>query len=511
MTGERDRQAAELRVMESSHSWRMTAPFRSLRRAMQRRQPLLLTFRQAGLGMYRALPMSVPTRLKIKGALFRTFPFLFRRTSTYRAWEAYRRTIERLQVPLSMAPVVRVHGDGSLPAWFYADAENEYVPIAQSAAIETRIKAIAFYLPQFHPIPENDRWWGKGFTEWTNVSRGKPQFAGHYQPHLPGELGFYDLRIPDVQRRQIELAKMYGLYGFCYHFYWFGGKRLLRHPLDQLMANPDMDFPFCLCWANESWTRRWDGQEGEILIGQQHSPEDDLAFIQEIAPMLRDPRYIRVGGRPVLVVYRPAVLPDASTTAAHWRSYCRENGIGDLYLISTHAFDRIDPRQLGFDAAMEFAPNNLGSPAAPRERHRTQPGVPGHHLRLPVSGRTQPHLSGASVFGPVPQRYADVGQRSSSARPRQCLRALVAGSLSGDARERVRLYRAAVRTRAAVRVHQRVERMGGRGASRAGPALRLRLSTGDRRRASALPGRTHRTPIVVVSHDAHFHGAQRWL
>ena len=178
---------------------------------MQRGQPLFSTFRQAGLGMYRALPLSVPARLKIKGALFRTFPFLFRRTSTYRAWEAYRRTSERMQVAAPLPPVVRPHGDGSLPAWFYADAENEYVPIAQSADVDTRIKAIAFYLPQFHPIPENDRWWGKGFTEWTNVSRGKPQFAGHYQPHLPGELGFYDLRIPDVQRRQIELAKMYGL------------------------------------------------------------------------------------------------------------------------------------------------------------------------------------------------------------------------------------------------------------------------------------------------------------
>jgi hypothetical protein len=229
-------------------------------------------------------------------------------------------------------------------------------------------RLIAFYLPQFHPIPENDQWWGKGFTEWTNVTKARPLFEGHHQPHLPTDLGFYDLRLPEAREAQAALARKYGIYGFCYYYYWFAGKRLLNRPLDDVLASQKPDFPFCICWANENWTRRWDGQESEILIAQNFSDTQNHAFAESVAPIMKDERYIRVNGLPLLIIYRADILPDARRATEQWREVFRKQGVGEVYLtVALTCFSGLlsgltDPTQLGFDSAVQFAPHEIPAP-----------------------------------------------------------------------------------------------------------------------------------------------------
>jgi lipopolysaccharide biosynthesis protein len=222
----------------------------------------------------------------------------------------------------------------------------------------SKIRAIAFVLPQFHPIPENDLWWGKGFTEWTNVTKARPLFEGHYQPQLPADLGFYDLRLPEAREAQANLAKEYNIYGFCYYHYWFNGKRLLNRPLDDMLRLGSPDMPFMYCWANENWTRRWDGQENDILIAQTYSTEDDKAHIRWLCEnVFNDKRYITVDGAPVFMIYRHSLFPNIKETMALWRTIAvEEYSFTDLYLCMTESFNtQDDPNAFGFDASVEFS------------------------------------------------------------------------------------------------------------------------------------------------------------
>ena len=220
-----------------------------------------------------------------------------------------------------------------------------------------KIRAIAFHLPQFHPVPENNEWWGKGFTEWTNVAKARPLFRGHYQPHLPTDLGFYDLRLPEARAAQAELALEHGIHGFCYYHYWFNGRRILERPVEKIWKSGEPDFPFCLCWANENWTRQWDGHNSEILLEQRYSFEDDTAHIRSLMPMFQDARYIRVEGKPLFLVYRASKLPEPQRTAEIWRRETERAGLEGLFLVRVESFcETGDPRSVGFDCSVEFRP-----------------------------------------------------------------------------------------------------------------------------------------------------------
>ncbi len=280
----------------------------------------------------------------------------------------------------------------SSTAWSGSPATASRVEVGAPPSLAGRASPatlLAFYLPQFHPIPENDAWWGPGFTEWTNVIRAAPQFDGHHQPQLPTDLGFYDLRAPEVMDRQAELARAYGVGGFCFYYYWFDGKRLLERPLEQMLQRGAPDFPFCICWANENWSRRWDGSEHELLMEQRYAPGWDERFIRDVLPYLRDRRAVRVSGHPLLAVYRVDLLPDAQRAAATWRRVCEEEGLGAIHLCAVQSFGIGDPRPHGFDAAIEFPPHTQRELLDPRTRPGVSPRFEGYLESYPAVVRNQ--------------------------------------------------------------------------------------------------------------------------
>ena len=222
-------------------------------------------------------------------------------------------------------------------------------------------RLIAFYLPQFHPIPENDEWWGKGFTEWTNTAKAKPMFRGHYQPHVPADLGFYDLRVPETRIAQASLAREYGIEAFCYYHYWFAGRRIIERPFNEVLRSGQPDFPFCLCWANQTWSGIWHGAPKRVLIEQTYPGFDDhRAHFEVLLEAFRDPRYVRVGGKPLFLVFRPFDVPDIGKVTAFWRELAVKAGLEGLHLVGIRAHPTDwRPTDDGFDA---MSTNGLPEP-----------------------------------------------------------------------------------------------------------------------------------------------------
>jgi lipopolysaccharide biosynthesis protein len=216
-------------------------------------------------------------------------------------------------------------------------------------------RLIAFYLPQFHPIPENDEWWGKGFTEWTNVTKAQPRFRGHYQPRLPADLGYYDLRVPEVREAQANMARNAGIEAFCYYHYWFAGKRLLERPWQEVVASGKPDFPFCLCWANQTWTGIWHGAPNRVLIEQTYpGAEDNRKHFEALRPAFLDARYERIDGRPIFVIYRPMDIPNVRDFISQWQQLARESGLPGIHFVAhlTNFETTWDFRSQGFDSCV---------------------------------------------------------------------------------------------------------------------------------------------------------------
>jgi Glycosyltransferase WbsX len=239
-----------------------------------------------------------------------------------------------------------------------AIAEAPVASTSETSVQPRRARVIAFYLPQFHAIPENDEWWGKGFTEWTNVGRARPLYPGHVQPRLPTELGYYDLRVPEVREHQAQLAREYGIEGFCYWHYWFNGRRILQRPFDEVLTTGKPDFPFCLGWANQTWTGIWHGAPNRILIEQTYGGEVDARrHFEAVLPAFLDPRYLTVHGQPIFVLHQPQDLPDPIAFTSAWRRWAQAEGLPGVFFVGTREVGWPHPREYGFDGAF---PGSVG-------------------------------------------------------------------------------------------------------------------------------------------------------
>ncbi|WP_146227857.1 glycoside hydrolase family 99-like domain-containing protein [Rhodobacter viridis] len=516
-------------ALRSSTSWRITAPMRVVmtgtrwvKRGSRRSASVTARF------VWHHFPLPWSRKLQFKDKVLSKIGFLLGGTHFYHAWQEAKR--DREVAAEQLQAIQRQQAQHLRPAQPQPPAEvapeppeaaMEPVAVEQVLIAETntfvarrpttdltnpKARLIAFYLPQFHPIPENDAWWGKGFTEWTNVGPAQPQFPGHYQPHEPvPELGQYDLLDTDVQRKQIALAKLYGIGGFCFYWYWFGGKRLLEKPVRNWLDTPDLDFPFCICWANENWSRRWDGLDQELLISQNHSPEDDLAFIAELAPYLRDPRYIRIDGKPLILLYRPSLMPNVVETSARWRDWCRQNGIGEIYLAYPQSFETVDPAQYGFDAAVEFPPNNY----SPDNLTSRVPGLASDFGGIVYDWRS--YVTRSRNY-PMPdyKLYRSVCPSWDNTARRKNKGAIFANSNPAD--YRVWLENAVTRTLADARTpDERVIFVNAWNEWAEGAHLEPDTKYGyaylDASRAALNPAEVPRT-VTLVGHDAHPHGAQ---
>lgn len=221
------------------------------------------------------------------------------------------------------------------------------------------MKVIAFYLPQFHAIPENDAWWGEGFTEWVNVKKAKPLFEGHEQPRIPYENNYYNLLEPDVMRWQITLAKEYGVYGFCFYHYWFDGHKLLEKPVESFLKDTTMELPFCLCWANEHWTNAWVSKENKVLIEQRYGEKEQWReHFEYLLPFFNDERYIKEDGKPVFVVYRPEIIDCLNEMLDYWQDLAKENGLQGIKFVYQHPSFYVLPNKddSRFENYIEYQP-----------------------------------------------------------------------------------------------------------------------------------------------------------